>query len=560
MERVWLKNYPAGVPADITVNPDESLLDMYESVCRDYADKIAFSCMGVNLTYHKLWQLSSAFASFLQQDLGLVKGDRIGIMMPNILQYPVALFGAFQAGLTVINLNPLDKAPSLKHELNDAAAKAVVVLENFGSELQQILHETSVKRVVITSFGSLFPKWKRILINFFLRKIKNAVPEWHIPGHTGFRVALASGARQPYRKIKLTGQDMAFLQYTGGTTGIAKGVELSHSNMVANMHQAATWVSPMTRKGVERIITALPLYHIFSLLANCLVFMSIGGENVLIPDPRNIPGLVKELARKPFTGITGVNTLFNALLHNVRFRKLNFSHLKISLGGGMAIQKPVADEWQQLTGCVICQAYGLTETSPAVCINPPASTAFNGSIGLPISSTWVSIRDAAGNELPFGEIGELCVQGPQVMQGYWQRPAETEAVLRGGWLHTADGAYMDSDGYVYIVDRLKDMVIVSGFNVYPAEVEQLIKTIPGVNEVAVIGIPDRVHGEVVKAFVVLDKGTTLTAQEIKDFSHQKLAAYKVPREVEFCQSLPKSPVGKILKKDLRLQESNKKRI
>jgi long-chain acyl-CoA synthetase len=532
---------------------------MFQASCQAYPQHIAFSCMGVELTYQKLWELSTDFAAFLQHELKLVKGDRIGIMLPNILQYPVALFGSFLAGLTVINLNPLDKALSLKHELNDAGAKAVLVLENFGSELEQILHETSVQRVVITSFGSLFPKWKRILINFYLRKIKKAVPTWHIPGHTGFRAALKLGKARPYQPVALTGQDLAFLQFTGGTTGIAKGVMLSHGNMVANMHQAATWVSPVTETGRERIITALPLYHIFSLLANCLVFMSIGGENVLIPDPRNLPSLIKELRRKPFSGITGVNTLFNALLHRAEFAKLNFSRLKITLGGGMAIQKAVADQWQKVTGCVICQAYGLTETSPAVTINPPTVKEFNGSIGLPISSTLVSIRDKDGKELPLGEVGELCVQGPQVMQGYWHREAETQMALRDGWLHTADGAYMDKDGYVYIVDRLKDMVIVSGFNVYPAEVEQLIKSIPGVNEVAVIGIPDALHGEVVKAFIVLEKGADLTAQRIKDFCHSKLAAYKTPREIEFTQSLPKSPVGKILKKDLREQELAKKR-
>ncbi|MDF2691092.1 MAG: AMP-binding protein [Gammaproteobacteria bacterium] len=480
-------------------------------------------------------------------------------MSPNLLDYPIALFGALQAGLVVVNLNPLDKAPNLQQELKDSGAKAIMVLDNFTNELEPIIEQTEVQTVILSSVGDLYGFWKRNAIQFYLKFIKRSIHAWHKGHAVRFRDVMKLGSKKAYVPVMLDGNDIAFIQFTGGTTGLPKGAVLSHKNMVCNLKQAHAWVKDIFTEGCEVAITALPLYHIFSLLANCLLFIKLGGENVLIPDPRQIQSMVKTLNKIPYSAITGVNTLFNALLHHPAFRSSDFSRLKLTLGGGMAVQKAVAEEWQNITGCVLSQAYGLTETSPAVCINPVSNKSFNGSIGLPLSSTQVEIRDQNNQALPFGAIGELCVKGPQVMQGYWNNPAETQKSLDAdGWLHTADGAYMDQQGYVYIVDRLKDMIIVSGFNVYPAEVEQIIKSMPEVNEVAVIGVPDPMHGETVKACIVKEPGSQLTEAEVIKFCHEKLAAYKTPHLVEFYEFLPKSPVGKILKKELRKQSEQDK--
>ncbi|MDF2939534.1 MAG: long-chain-fatty-acid--CoA ligase [Gammaproteobacteria bacterium] len=564
MEKVWLKHYPKGIPAEIDYDISETLVKVFQESCKKFADKPAFTCQGTSISFAELWLKSAAFSSYCQHYLNLKKGDRFAIMSPNLLDYPIALFGALQAGLVVVNLNPLDKAPNLQQELRDSGAKAIMVLDNFTNELEPIIDQTEVHTVILSSVGDLYGFWKRNAIQFYLKFIKRSIHAWH-KGHTvRFREVMKVGAKKPYMPVVLDGNDIAFLQFTGGTTGLPKGAVLTHKNMVCNLKQAHAWVKDIFEEGQEVAITALPLYHIFSLLANCLLFIKLGSENVLIPDPRRIASLVKVLAKTPYTTITGVNTLFNALLHNPIFKASDFSRLKLTLGGGMAVQKPVAEEWQKVTGCILTQAYGLTETSPAVCINPVNSKTFNGSIGLPIPSTEVQIRDHSNKALPYGEIGELCVKGPQVMQGYWNNPTETQKALdQDGWLHTADGAYMDEQGYVYIVDRLKDMIIVSGFNVYPAEVEQVIKSMPGVNEVAVIGIPDPLHGETVKACIVKEPGSSLNEQEVIKFCHDKLAAYKTPHSVEFYEFLPKSPVGKILKRELRKQSEQdivKKRV
>ncbi|MDO8953963.1 MAG: AMP-binding protein [Gammaproteobacteria bacterium] len=554
MDKIWLSSYPEGIPAEIDYKISETLVTVFQDSCRKFADRPAFTCQGVSISFAELWLKSAAFSSYCQHHLHLKKGDRFAIMSPNLLDYPIALFGALQAGLVVVNLNPLDKAANLQKELKDAGVKAIMVLDNFTSELEPIIEQTDVEIVILSSVGDLYGFWKRNLIQAYLKFVKRSIHTWHKGHAVHFRQALKLGTKKPYRPVILDGNDIAFLQFTGGTTGAPKGAILSHKNMVCNLKQAYTWVRDLFTEGQEVAITALPLYHIFSLLANCLLFIKLGSENILIPDPRHIQGMVKVLTKKPFTAITGVNTLFNALLHHPTFRASDFSRLKLSLGGGMAVQKAVADEWQKVTGCVLCQAYGLTETSPAVSINPTNIKAFNGSIGLPISSTEVEIRDKNNQALAIGETGELCVKGPQVMQSYWNNPSETQKALSpDGWLHTGDGAYMDQNGFIYIVDRLKDMIIVSGFNVYPAEVEQELKNLKGVNEVAVIGIPDPVHGETVKACIVKEPASTLTEAEVIAYCHDKLAAYKTPHLVEFYESLPKSPVGKILKRELRKQ-------
>lgn len=550
MNKPWLQFYPKTVHAEI--QPDNKTLQdiLLEAEVR-FADQRSFSCMGKTLTFKELFEKARAFSNYCRGELKLQKGDRLALMMPNLLQYPVCLFGALLAGLTIVNLNPLDKAESLKNELKDSEAKAIVVLENFVEELEKVISETSIQQVIITSVGSFQPFLKRLLIDGYLRHVKKAVPVWHLPGAIRLHEALEKGSKYSFQRVLVTPQDLAFFQYTGGTTGIAKGVMLSHSNLVANLLQVHAWTKSVLREKEEVVITALPLYHIFSLVINCFLFTFLGGYNVLVPDPRNIPELTKIMQKNRITCFCGVNTLFNALLHYEAFRKMDHSSMKVIIGGGMAVQKAVADEWQNVTGTVLIQGYGLTETSPVVTINPLEAEAFTGSIGQPISSTVVSIRDENNSEVPSGKIGELCVQGPQVMQGYFNRENETQKALAGGWLHTGDAAYMDERGFVYIVDRLKDMIIVSGFNVYPTEVENIIKTLPGVNEVAIIGVPDVEHGEIPKAFIVKEKDSTLTEKEVIRFCHDKMAAYKCPRIVEFKDFLPKSNVGKILKKDLR---------
>lgn len=550
MDSIWFNSYPANVPHQINYT-GETLQGLFSECCTQFADHRAYTFMGTTLTYAQFKTHAEHFANFCQYDLKLKKGDRLAIMLPNLLHYPIAVFGATLAGLTLVNLNPMDKGPSLQHEITDAGAKALIVLENFVSELLPLVAQTSLEHIIVASIGDLQPWPQGMLINFYLRHIKRAVPHFHLPHQIRFMDALSSGARHNFNKVSVNPDDLAFIQYTGGTTGVPKGAKLSHKNLICNILQCHAWIQKSLTEGKEIIITALPLYHIFSLMVNNFVFMKLGGESVLIADPRDMPRFLKVLKTSNFTCMNGVNTLFNGLLYQDKFHKLPLKHLKMTIAGGMAVQQKVADEWQRVTGCVITQGYGLTEASPVVCINPMTAQKFTGSIGLPVPSTEISIRDEHNQEVALGTTGELCVKGPQVMQGYWHNDAETQHVFTAdGWLRTGDAAYVDKNGFVFIVDRLKDMLIVSGFKVFPNEVEDLIKTIPGVNEVAVIGIPNEQHGQVVKAIIVKDKGSALTKDDIIKFCHNKLVAYKVPHEIEFVPSLPKSPVGKILKKDL----------
>ena len=552
MDKIWLKEYPAGVPAEIDLNEFASLKDILEKSCQRFADLPAYSNMGVTLRYRDIDRLSRDFGAWLQAQ-GLRKGDRVAIMMPNALQYPVALFGALRAGLTVVNVNPLYTPRELEHQLIDSGATAIVIIENFAHTLQEVLAKTPVKMVITTELGDLFPFPKRLLVNFVVKYVKKMVPAWNIPGTIPFRRVLSEGVRKTLNNVPLNHDDLAFLQYTGGTTGVSKGAMLTHGNMVANLQQASAWLQPFSKPAEETIITALPLYHIFSLTANCLTFMKVGGHNILITNPRDMPGFVKELGKVKFTAITGVNTLFNGLLHTPGFDRLNFSMLKISLGGGMAVQRAVAERWKQVTGTPLIEAYGLTETSPAACINPLTLPEYNGSIGLPLPSTELSILDDENRERGIGvdEVGEICLRGPQVMRGYWQRPEETAKVMtKDGYLRTGDVGYVDERGYVRIVDRKKDMILVSGFNVYPNEVEDVVVHHPGVLEAAAVGVPDEKSGEAVK-IVVVKKDPALTAEVLIAHCREHLTSYKVPRHVEFREELPKTNVGKILRRMLR---------
>ncbi len=550
-ERPWLDHYPDGVPAQIELDAYASVVAVLEEAFERFKDRPAFASFGKKLSYGEIDAMSARFAGYLAGELKLVKGDRIAIMMPNVLQYPVALFGALRAGLVVVNTNPLYTARELKHQLEDSGAKAIVVLDNFAATVQQVVAETHVQHIVTTGVGDLLGGLKGMLVNTVAKHVKKMVPAFHLPQAVRFADALDRGARHALPKVTLGHQDLAFLQYTGGTTGVAKGAMLSHGNMVANMLQAGVWIGQNAKPGEEVIITALPLYHIFSLTANCFVFTRLGGLSWLITNPRDMPGFVKELAKSNFTAMTGVNTLFNGLLNTPGFAELDFSRLHLSLGGGMAVQRAVADRWKKVTGCTLAEAYGLTETAPAVCINPLDLKEYNGSIGLPIPSTDVAIWSEENQPLPLGEVGELMVRGPQVMQGYWQRPDETAKVLTAdGWLHTGDIARMDPNGYVYIVDRKKDMILVSGFNVYPNEVEDIVMQHPGVSEVAAVGVPDEHSGEVVKIFVVR-KNPALTEEELKEFCRENLTGYKRPKFIEFRSDLPKTNVGKILRRELR---------
>ncbi len=549
-ERPWLAHYPAGVPEQIDVNQYASVPAVLDEAFERFRDNPAFANFGRKLSYGQVDEMSRQFAGYLTGVLKLNKGDRIALMMPNLLQYPIALFGALRAGLIVVNTNPLYTARELKHQLEDAGAKAIVVLDNFASTLQQVLAETPVQHVITTGIGDLLGA-KGILVNFAVKHVKKMVPAFDLPQAVTFRDALQAGAAHPMPSVTLSHDDIAFLQYTGGTTGVAKGAMLTHGNMVANMLQAGAWIGKNTTVGKEVIITALPLYHIFSLTANGLVFTRLGGLNWLITNPRDMPGFVKELKQSGFTALTGVNTLFNGLLNTPGFAELDFSRLHLSLGGGMAVQRAVAERWKKVTGCTLAEAYGLTETSPAVCINPLDLTQYNGSIGLPLPSTVVAIWSEEGKPLPTGEVGELMVYGPQVMKGYWQRPDETAKVLGADeWLHTGDIARMDENGYFYIVDRKKDMILVSGFNVYPNEVEDAVMEHPGVLEVAAVGMTDEHSGEVVKLFVVR-KDPNLTEADLREFCRDKLTGYKRPKLIEFRDELPKSNVGKILRRELR---------
>ncbi len=551
LERPWLAQYPQDVPAQIDVEEFPSVVSVLENAIEKYRDRPAFSNFGKVLTYGDIDRLSAQFAAYLLGELKLKKGDRVAIMMPNCLQYPIATFGVLRAGLTVVNTNPMYTARELKHQLVDSGASVIFVLDNFGDTVQSVVADTPIKQVITTGLGDMIGGLKGPIMNFVLKYVKKMVPEYDIPGAVRFRDTLTLGQMHKLPQVEISPDDIAFLQYTGGTTGVAKGAMLTHRNLVANMQQAAAWVGANAKLGQEIIITALPLYHIFALTANGLVFMKFGGLNHMITNPRDMPAFVKELKNTPFTAITGVNTLFNGLLNTPGFAEVDFSKLHLTLGGGMAVQRSVADRWKEVTGVTLIEAYGLTETSPAACINPMDLPAYNGAIGLPISSTDACVQDENFNILGVGEVGELCIKGPQVMKGYWQRPKETDDVIdKDGWLHTGDMARMDEKGYFYIVDRKKDMILVSGFNVYPNEIEDVIAMMPGVLEVAAVGVPDDKSGEAVKV-VIVKKDQALTAEEVKAHARLNLTGYKHPKYVEFRKELPKTNVGKILRRELR---------
>lgn len=551
MEKIWLKQYPKAVQE--TINPDQysSLLAMFDESVEKFGDRPAVTNLGVTLTYRELDQKARDFASYLQHELGLQKGDKLALMMPNLLQYPVCLFGAFRAGLAVVNVNPLYTPRELEHQLNDSEANAIVILANFGDTLEKVADKTNLKHIIVTQVGDMCSQPKRFIVNFVVKHFKKMVPSFNLEQSHNFVDAMQKGAAKEPSPVELTSDDTAFLQYTGGTTGVSKGAVLTHRNMVANVLQTHAWMGPFLNEGKETIITALPLYHIFSLCVNCLLFAKAGGHNIYITNPRDMKDFCKTLKKYPFTAMTGVNTLFNGLLNTPAFRELDFSKLKLSVGGGMAVQKSVAERWQELTKTPLLEGYGLTETSPVVSMNPLDLESYNGTIGLPIPSTDVEIRDEEGNEVEIGQPGELWVKGPQVMKGYLNRPKETAEVLKDdGWLATGDMATIDEKGYLRIVDRKKDMILVSGFNVYPNEIEDVVALHPGVLEVAAIGEPDDVKGEVVKV-VVVKKDSTLTEDDVIKHTREHLTGYKIPKVVEFRDELPKSNVGKILRKELR---------
>ncbi len=551
MEKIWLKSYPDGVPEKVPEPPYRSIRDMFEFCFEEYADLPAYSNMGTTITYGQLDELSEQFACYLQSELGLTRGERVAIMLPNILQYPVVLAGIFRAGLVAVNVNPLYTARELEHQLKDSGAKAIVILENFAHILEQVRDQTPIEFIVTTGVGDLLKKPKGWIVNLVLRRIKKQVPAFNLPGAISFSRALKRGKGKPLHPVELGYADIAFLQYTGGTTGVSKGAMLSHRNMIYNVQQTILWTGD-SYVGYEPIIaiTALPLYHIFSLEGNCLTVMAQGGLNVLITNPRDFGGFVQELGKWEFNLFTGVNTLFASLLNTDGFADLDFKGLRVCVGGGMAVQPAVAKEWARVTGCEIAQGYGLTETSPVAIVCLPDST-FTGTIGLPVPSTEVKIVGEDGNALPIGEVGEICIKGPQVMEGYWQRPQDTaDVMLPGGWLRTGDIGRMDEDGYTWIEDRKKDMILVSGFNVYPNEIENVVVEMPGILEAAAIGIPDERSGELVKIFAVRTDDS-ITEEDVKAYCKEQLTGYKRPRFVEFRDELPKTNVGKILRRALR---------
>jgi long-chain acyl-CoA synthetase len=550
MDKIWLKSYPPGVPAEIDSSEYRSVNEIAGQSFRRFADDIAYVQMGRAMSYAELDRQSRNFAAWLQKEAGLRKGDRLAIMLPNLLQYPVAMFAALRAGLTVVNTNPLYTPPELEHQLKDSGAEAIVILENFAHVLQKVIARTKVRVVIVTAVGDMLRLPKSWIVNYVVRHVRKQVPAWQISGAYKFCAALAVGGRFVLDEVDVRADDLAFLQYTGGTTGVSKAAMLAHGNIVANVLQARAWVGPTFDGEPQTLITALPLYHIFALTANCLLFVSLGWRNILIVNPRDLPTLIGEMKKYPFTFFSGVNTLFNALLHAPAFAEVNFAALKVTLGGGMAVQASVAERWQIVTGNVITQAWGLTETSPAGCINRVGEP-FNGSVGLPIPSTEVAIKDDSGGDLAINQVGEICLRGPQVMRGYWNRPDETANVmLPGGWLRTGDVGRMSKDGHVFIEDRKKDMILVSGFNVYPNEVEAVAAAHPGVLEAAAVAMPDEHSGEVVALFVVR-KDSTLTEAALIEYCRQSLTGYKVPKHVHFKTELPKSNVGKILRRGLR---------
>lgn len=551
MEKVWLKSYPKGVPEFAELGKYNSLAHMFDECAERHSSLPAFANMGASLSFSELNIESYNFAAYLQTELGLVKGDRVAIMLPNILQFPVALYGVLRAGLVAVDVNPLYTPRELEHYLKDSGAKAIVILENFADVLAEVIDGTAVENVILARVGDMLGFPKSLLVNFVLKYVKKKIPKYTLDNVVLFNEALAIGQQRQLVKPELTRDDLAFLQFTGGTTGLAKGAMLSHGNLLANVAQAGAFVGPALEEGKEVVITALPLYHIFSLTANCFLFTKIGGLNYLITNPRDMKGFVKELSKIKFSVITGVNTLFNGLLNTDGFSDIDFSHLKVTLGGGMAVQESVATEWQDTTGCVLAEAYGLTEASPAVTMNPFDLKQYNGTIGLPIPNTEISIQDDDGKHLGIDEAGELCVRGPQVMQGYWNRPEETKnTISEDGWLKTGDIAMVAEDGFVRIVDRKKDMILVSGFNVYPNEIENVVQSLAGVLEVAAVGVDDEESGEVVKLFIV-KKDPALTEENVLDHCEENLTRYKWPKHIEFRDDLPKTNVGKILRRALR---------
>ena len=555
-DKPWLQSYPEGVPEFADIDAYDSIVDLFEESVEKFRDNVAFISMGASITFGELDEYSRAFAAWIQSTGKFEKGDRVAVMMPNLLQYPIAVFGLLRAGLTVVNTNPLYTRRELQHQLEDSDAKGIIIIENFAHTLERALKHVKPEVIITTRVGDMLGFPKSLIVNSVVKYVKKMVPAFSLPGSISFSETLKKGADLTFTPQSLGHKDLAFLQYTGGTTGVAKGAMLSHGNMVANMQQSSAWLEPSDiKEGEEIIITALPLYHIFALTANCLVYAKIGATNILILNPRDLKAFVKELSLHKFTAITGVNTLFNALLNTDGFRKLDFSSLKTSLGGGMAVQESVAKEWKEVTGCPLVEAYGLTETSPAACMNPITLTDFNGAIGLPISSTEACIKDENGNLLPVGERGELCIRGPQVMEGYWKRKDATALVIDAdNWLHTGDVAVMDDKGFFTIVDRLKDMILVSGFNVYPNEIENVMASHPGILEVGAVGIPDDHSGEVVKVFVVR-KDKSLTEDDVKQFCRENFTGYKRPKLIAFVDELPKTNVGKILRRELRDQNT-----
>jgi long-chain acyl-CoA synthetase len=553
MERIWLKQYPAGVPADIDVTQYSSLVELLEESFAKFRDRKAFICMDKSISYGDLDEMSTALAAYLQSK-GLQKGARVALMMPNVLQYPISTAAVLRAGYTVVNVNPLYTPRELEHQLKDSGAEAIVVLENFATTVQQVMGKTSLKHVIVGSMGDLLGL-KGVIVNLVVRRVKKMVPAYSLPGAVSFNDALAAGRGLKFNKPKIGPDDVAFLQYTGGTTGVSKGATLLHRNILANVLQNDAWLQPALAlpPHIDQmlIVCALPLYHIFALTACYLLAVRAGGANLLLPNPRDIAGFIKELMKYQVNSFPAVNTLYNGLMHHPDFKKVDFSRLKISNGGGMAVQRPVAEQWKQITGCSIAEGYGLSETSPTLTCNTATSSEFNGSIGIPVPSTYISIRDDDGKEVPLGQPGEICARGPQVMAGYWNRPDETAKVMTAdGYFRTGDIGVMDADGYTKIVDRKKDMILVSGFNVYPNEIEEVLASHPGVLECAVIGVPDARSGEAVKAFVV-KKDPNVTAEDIIKYAGTQLTNYKVPKQIEFRSDLPKTNVGKILRRQLR---------
>jgi long-chain acyl-CoA synthetase len=549
--RPWLKSYQPGVPEQINPTAYSSVVAVFEEACKKFADRPAFQNRGVNLSYRELDRRSMQFAAFLRNRLGLLQGDRVALMMPNMLQYPIAMFGILRAGCVVVNTNPLYSARELKHQLNDSGAKAIVVFENVANTLSDVIDETGVKHVITTGLGDQLGFVKGLITNMVVKYKLKLVPLYNLPSAIGFNTALAQGSGDKIAPTQINPEDLAFLQYTGGTTGVSKGAMLMHRNIVANMEQGGAWMNVGLKPGYEVIVTALPLYHIFALTVNCMIFIRIGALNVLVTDPRNMKEFIKLLSETPFSGLTGVNTLFNGLMNTDGFSEINFSTLKLSVGGGAAVQRAVADRWKKITGVTLVEGYGLTEASPSCSMNRLDAPEYTGSIGLPLPSTEFEVRDDDGKVLALGEPGELCVRGPQVMKGYWQRPEETaKSITSDGWLLTGDVAKMDEKGFFYIVDRKKDMILVSGFNVYPNEIEDVVAMMPGVLEVAAVGVPDDKTGEAVKV-VIVPKDASLTIEAVKAHCRENMTGYKQPRVIEFRKELPKTNVGKILRRELR---------